>query len=217
MGHLPLSTLKAESTESTTHGSAATRKILIAGGGFNTVFIRYMAQLTGKARPRLCYLPTASADSQTGIIGWYQNCAPLNVEPLVQESFIAALDRLDSFDVRRPFGPWFFRIVVNRGRNAIAARRVRETDALDDEVLSGGASPDRLAEQRELGERIGLALDELSDRQRLVVQLHEIEGFTTAEVAGMLEIAEPTVRWTLHAARKRLRAELAGWKEQRDD
>ena len=140
-----------------------------------------------------------------------------DAEDLVQESFIAALDRLDSFDVRRPFGPWFFRIVVNRGRNAIAARRVRETDALDDDVLSGGASPDRLAEQRELGERIGLALDELSDRQRLVVQLHEIEGFTTAEVAGMLEIAEPTVRWTLHAARKRLRAELAGWKEQRDD
>ena len=137
-----------------------------------------------------------------------------DAEDLVQESFITALDRLDSFDVRRPFGPWFFRIVVNRGRNAIAARRVRETDALDDEVVSGGASPDRLVEQRELGDRLGLALDELSDRQRLVVQLHEIEGFTTAEVAGMLEIAEPTVRWTLHAARKRLRVELAGWKEQ---
>jgi RNA polymerase sigma-70 factor (ECF subfamily) len=140
-----------------------------------------------------------------------------DAEDLVQESFITALERIDSFDVRRPFGPWFFRIVVNRGRNAIAARRVRETDALDDGVLSGGASPDRLAEERELGERIGLALDELSDRQRLVVQLHEIEGFTTAEVAGMLEIAEPTVRWTLHAARKRLRVELAGWKEQHDE
>ena len=139
-----------------------------------------------------------------------------DAEDLVQESFIAALDRLDSFDVRRPFGPWFFRIVMNRGRNAIAARQVRETETLDDEFHAGGASPARLVEQRELGERIGLALDELSERQRLVVQLHEIEGFTTAEVAGMLEIAEPTVRWTLHAARKRLRAELAGWKEQHD-
>ena len=38
------------------------RKILIAGGGFGTAFIRYMAALTGKERPRLCYLPTASAD-----------------------------------------------------------------------------------------------------------------------------------------------------------
>jgi len=140
-----------------------------------------------------------------------------DAEDLVQESFIAALDRLDSFDVRRPFGPWFFRIVMNRGRNAIAAREVRATEALDDEVHAGGASPARLAEQRELGERIGLALDELSERQRMVVQLHEIDGFTTTEVAGMLEIAEPTVRWTLHAARKRLRTELAGWREQHDE
>lgn len=67
---------------------AATRKILIAGGGYGTAFIRYMAALTGKPRPRLCYLPTASADSPQGIIGWYQNCATLNVEPHVQASFI---------------------------------------------------------------------------------------------------------------------------------
>ena len=41
----------------------ATRKILIAGGGFREAFVRYMAQLTGKPRPRLCYLPTASPPS----------------------------------------------------------------------------------------------------------------------------------------------------------
>ena len=49
---------------------AATRKILIAGGGYGTPFIRYMAELTGKARPRICYLPTASADAADGII-WF--------------------------------------------------------------------------------------------------------------------------------------------------
>lgn len=56
--------------------SAATgRKILIAGGGFNTAFIRYMAQLTGKERPKICYLPTASADSATGTLAFFRNCA----------------------------------------------------------------------------------------------------------------------------------------------
>ena len=70
--------------------AAGTRKILIAGGNYNTVFIKYMAELTGKTRPKLCYLPTASADSQTSILGWYRNCATLNVEPSVQESFIAS-------------------------------------------------------------------------------------------------------------------------------
>ncbi|MGD8329591.1 MAG: peptidase E [Acidobacteriota bacterium] len=66
------------------------RKILIAGGGFGTVFIKYLAQLTGKERPRLCYLPTASADSAPGAVRWFQNCAPLQVEPHVQNSFISS-------------------------------------------------------------------------------------------------------------------------------
>jgi peptidase E len=70
--------------------AAAGRKILIAGGGFGTAFIKYMAELTGKPRPKLCYLPTASADSPSGIITWFRNCAPLNVEASVQESFIAS-------------------------------------------------------------------------------------------------------------------------------
>jgi len=69
---------------------ASTRKILIAGGNFNTPFIRYMATLTGKPRPKLLYLPTASADSQSGSLTWFRNCAPLNVEASVQESFIAS-------------------------------------------------------------------------------------------------------------------------------
>ena len=72
------------------HSGAATRKILIAGGGYGTAFLRYMAQLTGKPRPKLLYLPTASADRADGIISWFRNCAPLNVEASVQESFIAS-------------------------------------------------------------------------------------------------------------------------------
>ena len=77
---------------------AQTRKILIAGGGFGEVFIRYMASLTGKERPRLCYLPTASADSEGGTIRWFQSCAPLNVIPFVQESFISSYSMQQSFE-----------------------------------------------------------------------------------------------------------------------
>jgi len=95
-GHLPLATVTPES--STRAAPAATRKILIAGGGFNTAFIRYMATLTGKPRPKLCYLPTASADSPQGIITWYQNCAPLEVEPYVQTSFIASTEQHTGWD-----------------------------------------------------------------------------------------------------------------------
>src|SRR6185436_17463002 len=78
--------------------AGAVRKILIAGGNYGTAFIRYMAQLTGKPRPKLLYLPTASADSATGVISWYRNCAPLNVEPSHQDSFIASTRQARSWE-----------------------------------------------------------------------------------------------------------------------
>jgi len=78
--------------------SAATRKILIAGGNYGEAFVRYMATLTVKPRPRLCYLPTASADRADGIISWYRTCAPLSVEPFVQESFISSYRQTKGFD-----------------------------------------------------------------------------------------------------------------------
>jgi len=68
----------------------ATRRILIAGGNYSSTFVKYMAELTGESRPKLCFLPTAAADSTNAILGWYRTCAPLNVEPSVQESFIAS-------------------------------------------------------------------------------------------------------------------------------
>ena len=77
---------------------ATNRKILIAGGGFKTAFLRYMASLTAKERPKLCYLPTASADRESGIIRWYENCAPLNVIPSVQASFINSNRMTQTFE-----------------------------------------------------------------------------------------------------------------------
>jgi peptidase E len=95
--HLPIAVTAAGDGQPRPTGSS-TRKILIAGGGFNTAFIRYMAELTGKSRPRLCYLPTASADSPSGIVAWFRSCAPLNVEPHVQESFIASPRQTKGWD-----------------------------------------------------------------------------------------------------------------------
>lgn len=77
---------------------AATRKVLIAGGNYGEPFIRYMAQLTGKPRPRICYLPTASADSPAGTISFFRSCASLEVSPFVQESFIASTRQARGWD-----------------------------------------------------------------------------------------------------------------------
>ncbi|AMW03845.1 peptidase E [Gemmatimonas phototrophica] len=85
-------------TETVATDARATRKILIAGGGFRTKFIGYMAQLSGKTRPRICFLPTASADSPQASLSFYQSCAPLNVEPFVQNSFIESLSQTQSWE-----------------------------------------------------------------------------------------------------------------------
>lgn len=74
------------------------RKILIAGGGFNTAYIRYMAALTGKKRPKILYFPTASADSPTGTISFFRNCATLEVEPSSQNVFIESLSQKLGWD-----------------------------------------------------------------------------------------------------------------------
>src|SRR5262245_43428269 len=82
----------------TTPTPVATRKILIAGGNYNEPFVRYMAHGTGKPRPKLLYLPTASADSPAGILAWYKTCSTLEVTPMVQESFIASTRQSQSWE-----------------------------------------------------------------------------------------------------------------------
>src|SRR5687768_11909691 len=98
LGSLASLTSGLPGVEAQSVAPAATRKILIAGGGFGTAFIRYMAALTGVKRPKLLYLPTASADSQSAIISWFRNCAPLDVHPLAQESFIASARQTRSWE-----------------------------------------------------------------------------------------------------------------------
>lgn len=129
-----------------TQGSpaTATRKILIAGGGFNTSFLRYMAQLTGKPRPKICFLPTASADSATGTINFFRNCAPLDVEPSMQESFIASTRQSRSWE------EVFLSVdaIVVSGGNTLNQQAIWRAQGIDDVlrqawdrgIVLGGAS-----------------------------------------------------------------------------
>src|SRR6476660_7225845 len=62
-------------------------------------------------------------------------------EDIAQEAFLAAIRRLDTFDRRRPFGPWLHRIVVNRAIDWARARQLRAEAELG-ELLA----PDRSSE-----------------------------------------------------------------------
>jgi RNA polymerase sigma-70 factor (ECF subfamily) len=132
-----------------------------------------------------------------------------DAEDLVQEAFLTVLERIDSFQPGRPFAPWFYRILVNRGLNARKARALRTTEPLAPDAAAPGASPARDAERAELRERLGAALEALPERQATIVKLFELEGFTSREIAEILEIPDGTVRWHLHQARAALREALA--------
>lgn len=132
-----------------------------------------------------------------------------DAEDLVQEAFLVALERIDSFQPGRPFAPWFFRILTNRGLNARKSRSLRQMEAIPADAPARGESPERAAERSELRERLRAVLDGLPERQRTIVQLFELEGFSSAEIAEILELSDGTVRWHLHHARKVLREALA--------
>ncbi len=132
-----------------------------------------------------------------------------DAEDLVQDAFLAALERIDSFQSGRSFAPWLARIVVNRGLNARKARALRHTEAIPDDVAALSTLPDRAAEQAEIRARCRAALNALPEQQRIITELFELEGFTGAEIAEVLEIPAGTVRWQLHEARKALRGALA--------
>ncbi len=137
-----------------------------------------------------------------------------DAEDLVQETFMAVLQKIDRFERGRPFSPWFFRILVNRGLNARKARAVRATDEIPDHAATAGASPERHAERTELQARLRRAMEALPERQRVIVQLFELEGFGGPEIAEILEISDGTVRWHLHEARKALRQALAAYERK---
>lgn len=132
-----------------------------------------------------------------------------DAEDLVQDAFIAALQKIDTFREGARFGPWFYRIVVNRGLNSRKSRSLRHTEALPEALTARTPSPLREAERGELRELLTAAMARLTERQREIVQLFEIDGFTSPEIADMLDMPDGTVRWHLHEARQALREALS--------
>jgi len=68
------------------------------GGGQNKYFIKEIIKLIGKERPRICYLPTASGDSETNIIRFYDLVSDLSVEPHHQKVWISSYNQKQSFE-----------------------------------------------------------------------------------------------------------------------
>jgi RNA polymerase sigma-70 factor (ECF subfamily) len=131
-----------------------------------------------------------------------------DAEDLVQDAFMAALEKIDTFQIGRAFAPWFYRILVNRGLNSRKSRSLRRMEALPAEISDFRRSPLRDTEQSELREKLKAVLALLPPRQKSIVELFELEGFSSLEIAEVLGLSDGTVRWHLHQARGKLREAL---------
>ncbi len=122
-------------------------------------------------------------------------------EDIAQESFLAAIRSIDSFDRRRPFGPWLHRIVVNRSIDWTRARRLRGEVEFVDAVATGdrsaAPSDDTLA-----------ALARLSPEHRAVIVMRYILELTPGEIADALDLPRGTVNSRLRRGLDALGDEL---------
>jgi RNA polymerase sigma-70 factor (ECF subfamily) len=137
---------------------------------------------------------------------------PTEAEDVVQDAMVAALGRLG--DVRGPdsFVPWLMQIVRNRSRNLLRSKGVRAALPLEHaESRPDGSSPLRDLERSEIREKLTDGLSVLSDVQREVVLLHDLEGWKHREIGESLGIPEGTVRYHLFNARRALRARLGAF------
>ena len=135
---------------------------------------------------------------------------PLDAEDAVQETFLKIQRSIAGFRGQSSFVTWTFRILVNTCHDA-RRKRSRKKEIAHEDLAVGDAPP---IEPRAPGSHPSLkmalerALAELTQHQREVFLLYEVEGFRHAEIAETLEITEAASKNTLFQAKKNLRAML---------
>lgn len=147
---------------------------------------------------------------------------------LVQETFLQALTKLDSFRGDAKLSTWVCAIAINLARASLRKKKRVETmteadlDALQPHYAPEGQSldtfslwsPHRQYEQKELHRLLKKAIEKLPEDYRLAIQLRDLEELPMAEVAAILGITETNLRVRLHRARNALRKTLDGYYQQ---
>ncbi len=146
-----------------------------------------------------------------------------DAQDIYQEAFLKAYRNLGKFRFECSFYTWIYRIVTNLCLDQMRKRQVRKEDApvvrdpggeefnLLDQVADArsGANPERDLMRRELGARIGKALERLTGRERMVFELKHYQGLKLRTIGEMLNTTEETAKNTLFRATQKLRGALA--------
>ncbi|HSP47725.1 MAG TPA: RNA polymerase sigma factor [Clostridiaceae bacterium] len=126
---------------------------------------------------------------------------------IVQETFIRVYRNIGTFDVEKPFEPWFYRILTNECLRYLGRGKVVEVplESVENQMAYAGNTAYDIEEAGTLTEIIG----NLEDMYRIPLILMYLEGFTEQEVAKILDLNVNTVKSRLYKTRQRLREALA--------
>jgi RNA polymerase sigma-70 factor (ECF subfamily) len=129
---------------------------------------------------------------------------------LVQEAWVRAVERLERYRAGEPFGVWLRGFVVNCWRERLRSVRHAAEVELDDDL----AAPESRVDQDSADfpavdpDTLRRAVHALPAGFRTVLLLHDVEGYTHAEIADQLDVSEGTSKSQLSRARRRLRRML---------
>ncbi|MEU4196638.1 RNA polymerase sigma factor SigM [Kribbella sp. NPDC026611] len=143
---------------------------------------------------------------------------PEEAADALQEAFISAFRRADSFRGDAKVTTWLHRIVVNACLDRIRRRQVRAADPLpEDEDRAAelaGPTEDDPAEVRERRLDVLNALKQINEDQRAALVLVDMEGYSIEEAAGILDCAPGTVKSRCARGRAKLLPLLRHWQEK---
>lgn len=134
-------------------------------------------------------------------------------EDVVQDAFVRAFLKLDTFQNHSQFFTWLYRIAFNSALSRMRRRRGtmsldQAREAVGDEPVDRVDAPDARILRDERVTSVRVALQQLSDDHRTILVLREMEDHAYEQIAEILQISIGTVRSRLSRARSQLRIAL---------
>lgn len=136
----------------------------------------------------------------------------MEAEDIMQESFLTAFEKIDTYSGTVSFGAWLKKIVINRSLDALSKRKAVFED-IESHTGIRDDSGDETARNEEMDikvEEIREAIENLPDGYRIILSLYLLEGYDHDEIAEILSISSSTSRSQLSRAKQKLIADLKG-------
>jgi RNA polymerase sigma-70 factor (ECF subfamily) len=123
---------------------------------------------------------------------------------MLQEGFIDAFRRLDSFRFESTFGAWLKKIIINKCINTLEKRRINWVELQITDTYPLVDEDDSIHEEElQLSvDRVKKAMNHLPDGARVIFSLYLLEGYDHTEIAEILHISEATSKTQFMRARK---------------